>query len=440
MRTPPGLLLAPVLALVLGACGSPSPSNTPDAGTDPDGRTPDGATGCPAGLAGAPCVLALHDRTVASCEATAIAELRTELDARKDLGPLWAAGRALFRTDGLTHVAGEFNGWSTTQLGSSAVCGSDLFVAVGAVPTGLWPYKLFDGQTWSLDPHDPAFAYDDFTGNPDGENSVINTPDSGRGHIVRLARACSTALANCREVTAYYPPGYTAPANGAQTYPVLFMHDGQNLWDDHDCCFGHTGWELNVALDAEIAAGRVAPVIVIGAASSAARNDEYGLSPTKLATFLQFQVMELQPQALAQVRWDHGKLAVAGSSLGGLVSMHLALTYPQTYGAAASLSGAFWPGQDTNTALRDLLPTFGKQPLSIYLDHGGNVAQNSDGAADSVEVRQLMIGLGWQRSDSPSCTPGSNALCYYFEPGATHDELAWKARTWRFLRFLFPAQ
>ncbi|CAN5891880.1 hypothetical protein BH11MYX3_BH11MYX3_12220 [soil metagenome] len=428
------------LAFLVAACGSPTPSDQPDAGTSPDGAAPDAETGCPAGLAGAPCVLALYDQAMAGCDAALVTELRTELDARKDLGPLWSSGRALFRTDGVIHVAGEFNGWSTTALTSAAICTSDLFVAVGPVAKGFWPYKLFDGQTWTLDPHDPAFAYDDFTGNPDGANSVVNTPDSGRGHIVRLARACSTALGNCRDVTAYYPAGYTAAANGGRTYPVLFMHDGQNLWDDHDCCFGHTGWETNVALDTEIAAGRVAPVIVIGAASTAARNDEYGLSPAKMATFMKFQVEELQPQALRQVRWDHAKVAVAGSSLGGLVAMHLALTYPQTYGAAASLSGAFWPGQDDGTALRDRIPTLGKQPLAVYIDHGGNVAQNSDGAADSVEVRDLMIGLGWQRSDSPTCTPGANALCYYFEPGATHDELAWKARTWRFLRFLFPAQ
>lgn len=430
----------PCLALLLAACGgTPSSPVQPDAGPAADGA-PDPATGCPAGLAGAPCVLAIYDQAIAGCDAARVTELRTELDARKDLGPLWAGGRALFRTDGVIHVAGGFNGWSTSALTSAAVCASDLFVAIGPVATGFWPYKLFDGAAWSLDPHDPAFAYDDFTGNPDGANSVMNTPDSGKGHIVRLARACSTALGNCRDVTAYYPPGYTAPANGGRGYPVLFMQDGQNLWDDHDCCFGHTGWEANIALDTEIAAGRVAPVIVIGAASTAARNDEYGLSSAKLMTFMQFQLTELQPQALAQVRWDHNKIAIAGSSLGGVVAMHLALSYPQTYGAAASLSGAFWAGRGDGTAVRDRIPVVGKQPLAIYLDHGGNVAQNSDGAADSVEVRDLLIGLGWQRSDSPTCTPGPNALCYYFEPGATHDELAWKARTWRFLRFLYPAR
>jgi predicted alpha/beta superfamily hydrolase len=293
------------------------------------------------------------------------------------------------------------------------------------------------GATWSLDPRNPAFAYDDFIGNVDGANSVIDTPDSGRGHLVQLDRACSSALDNCRDVTAYLPAGYDAPANAATTYPVLFMHDGKNVWDDHDCCFGHTGWEVNVTLDAEIAAGTVAPVIVIAADQTVNRNDEYGLSPATMQTFMAFQVGELQPHALAQVR-GNGKAYVAGSSLGGLVSMELALRYPQTYAGAASLSGAFWPNMESGEALRDDVPTLGKQPLAIYLDHGGNIDTNSDGAADSVEVRDEMMGLGWQRADSPTCAPGPNALCYYYEPGATHDELAWKARAWRFLRFLFP--
>src|SRR4029077_16291079 len=111
-----------------------------------------------------------------------------------------------------------------------------------------------------LDATNPAFAFDDFAGNADGANSVLDTPDSGLGHLVKLADACSTSLGNCRAVTAYVRPGYDLPANGARTYPVLFMHDGQNIFDDHDCCFGHTGWEVNVTLDTEIAAGRVAPI------------------------------------------------------------------------------------------------------------------------------------------------------------------------------------
>jgi enterochelin esterase-like enzyme len=281
----------------------------------------------------------------------------------------------------------------------------------------------------------PAFAYDDFAGNTDHANSVLDTPDSGKGHLVHLDQACSTALGNCRDVYAYLPPGYDADE---KPYPVLMMHDGQNLWDNHSCCFGHTGWEINVTLDAEIAAGKVKPIVVIGAASTENRNNEYGLDDATTATFEQFQIGELQPHALAQVRWDGGKLAIAGSSLGGLMAMELALRHPDIYNAAASLSGAFWPGMDTHDALRDHFATIGKQPLAMYLDSGGALADDSDGAADTAEIRDMAVSFGWQRGDSPTCTPGPNGLCYHLEAGATHDELAWKARAWRFLEFLFP--
>lgn len=428
-----------LIALVtpLCACGFDH-GQMADDDSAPDAGTPDSPTGCAPGKAGAPCVLALYDQAAAGCDAKSVADLMTELDARATLGPLWADGRALFRTQSPTHIAGTFNDWSATALESNAFCGSSVVLAVGAVPSGFHTYKLVNGSTWTLDPLNPAFAYDDFSGNPDGKNSVLDTPDSGRGHLEYLGEACSQRLGNCRDVTAYLPPGYDAPATASTTYPVLFMHDGQNVWDDHDCCFGHTGWEVNVTLDAEIAAKRVAPVVVIAADMTNKRLDEYGLDETATESFIDFQVNELQPTFLAKVRGD-GRVYVAGSSLGGLISMKLALAHPQTYAGIACLSSSFWVGQDEGTAVRDQLATASKMPVAIYLDSGGALATNADSAADTAEVRDMLVTLGWQRGDSPECASGPNALCYRLEPGAQHDELAWKARAWRFLQFLFPA-
>ena len=437
---------AAVLVAAIAACSHTSGA-APDGGTDPssDAAPPvgdaaeAGPTGCAAGAAGAACVLDLYDRAAASCAAMDLAALHGELDAHANLGPLWSAQRALFRTAAPAQIAGTFDNWSTSAIATAALCGdTTLIVGAGAVATGFHTYKLETAGAWSLDPTNPAFAYDDFAGNADHRNSVLDTPDSGLGHLVTLGDACSTSLGNCRTITAYLPPGYDAPAAAARTYPVLFMHDGQNVWDDHTCCFGHTGWEINVTLDTEIAAGRVAPVVVIAADNTTARNDEYGLTPATMDLFMDFQVHTLQPMALAKVRGDGARVAIAGSSLGGLVSMQLALRYPDTYSAAASLSGAFWPGMDTHVALRDEIPGLGKQPLAIYIDHGGQPSDDSDGAADSIEVRDLLVARGWTQETSPACTRGDDALCYHWEPDATHDELAWKARAWRFLRYLFP--
>ena len=428
------------LVLPLAACGSDHGHRGGDDDSVPDAGTPDSPTGpggCAPGKAGAPCVLALYDQAAAGCDAKALADLTGELDARANTGPLWADGRALFRTQAPTFVAGTFNDWSTTALPTKAFCNSSLVIGVGPVASGFHTYKLVSGSTWTLDPQNPAFAYDDYAGNPDHKNSVLDTPDSGRGHIEVLGQACSQKLGNCRGVTAYFPPGYDAPAAATTKYPVLFMHDGQNVWDDHTCCFGHTGWEINVTLDAEIAAKHVAPVVVIAADMSTNRNNEYGLDAATTADFIDFQVNELQPTYLAKVRGD-GRVYLAGSSLGGLVSMEIAMKHPQTYTGIACLSSSFWVGQDDHTAVRDQLPTIGKMPVAIYVDSGGALATDADSAADTAEVRDELVQLGWQRGDSPSCTAGPNAVCYWLEANATHDELAWKARAWRFLRFLFP--
>ncbi|MCA9675349.1 MAG: alpha/beta hydrolase, partial [Myxococcales bacterium] len=348
--------------------------------------------------------------------------------------------RALFVTDAPATVAGEWNGWSTSDAATAALCGGALATAMVDVATGRWPYKLVVDGAWQLDPGNWSFAFDDYAGNADGKNSILNTYDSGLGQLVQPPEPlCSDALGNCRMLTTYLPRGYADPAQATRRYPVVFMHDGQNIFDDHDCCFGHTGWEVNVQLDADIASGKDEEVIVVGADHGGVdRNDEYGWSTSvggKQETFMAFQVDTIQPTAAALWRLDPARYYVAGSSLGGLISMRLLLAYPDVYAGAASLSGAFWPGQDTDTALRDLLPAIGKVDRPVYIDHGGTAQSGADGYADNVEVRDLMVTMGWSLADSPTCAPGPDALCYFHDVGATHDELAWKDRAWRFLRF-----
>lgn len=426
---------------VLAACASSAPTVTPDGGDDvgsPDAAPPDADPGaCAAGPAGAACVLAIADAATATCDPATVDRLMTELDARRGWLPLWAGGRALFVGDGPADVAGSFAGWTPAPL--QQLCDRARYVAILDVPSGRHQYKIVVGDSWQLDPWNLAFAFDDFAGNADGKNNVLDTPDSGLGELIAFPDpVCSTALGNCRNVSAYLPRGYRDPANASRHYPVIYMHDGQNVFDDHDCCFGHTGWEVNVAIDQDVAAGAIGEVIVVAADNTADRNNEYGWTIAAggvMETFMAFQVETIQPTAEAVLRIDPARRFVVGSSLGGLVSMRLALAYPGTYAGAGAVSGAFWPGQDDGTALRDVLPSIGKQPLAVYLDHGGTAADGGDGYADSIEIRDLMVGLGWVRATSPDCALGPDALCYYHEPGATHDELAWRDRVWRFLRF-----
>ncbi len=448
-------ILAATAAAVPGCAapgsGTPLPGDDPDAPdttaptpdaapTDPD-AAPATATGCAPGAPGVACLLARHDELRTVCDPTRLAALVSDLTARRGSFPLWHAGTALFAADREHAIAGAWNSWRTDQTRTTRLCESTLHTATAQVPSGVHPYKVVASNTWTLDAWSWSFAYDDHVGNRDGRNSILATHDAARGRLVAVPDPlCSTPLGNCRAMVAYLPPGYDAPASAARRYPVLFMHDGQNVFDDHDCCFGHTGWEINVALDAEIAAGRVEEIVVVAVEhGGSARNPEYGWAESaggKQESFMAFQLDTVQPQAAALWRLDPARQIVAGSSLGGLISMRLALEHPDVYAGAASLSGAFWAGLDTGTALRDRLPAIGKVPMALYLDHGGTSA-GGDGYPDNLAIRDQLVGLGWARADSPNCVPGDDTLCYHHEPGAAHDELAWRDRTWHFLRFFF---
>lgn len=443
-------------ALGCGDAGDAGPADAaaaaPDAGAPHADAAPADATGadagadaCPAGPAGLDCLFAQWDDVTHACGAGRVAALRASLEARRGALPVWHAGRALFASFGrAVAVAGEFNDWDATALATSRVCDTDLFAVEAAIPSGRYEYKLVVDGTWRLDPENWAFAYDDFDGNPDRRNSVLNTYDSGVGHLVQPPTpVCSDALGNCRALTAYLPAGYGDPANADRRYPALFMHDGQNVFDDATCCFGFGGWNVNVTLDDEIAAGRVAPVIVVGADNGLGqRNDEYGWPEAEgglRATFMQFQVEVVQPTAAQYWRIDANRVYTAGSSLGGNIALHLAFAYPDVYAGAASLSGALWPGEDTGASAFDALAAAGKVPVALYLDHGGDATSGGDNYAINVQMRDQLVAAGWRLATSPDCgPPNDDALCYFHDVGAAHNELAWRARSWRFLRFLFP--
>ncbi len=356
-------------AAALVACGNSGPAGDgADAAPPTDGATDGGrpdaggtASACPTGPAGLHCLIDLLDEVAATCDPGRLEELRASLTARHGDLPAWYEGRALFVTyGGSAAIAGDFDGWSTTALATEELCGSELFTASVSIPTGFYAYKLVYSGSWKLDPENWAFAYDDFAGNADGANSVLDTYDSGRGHLVQPdIDICSDELGNCRRYITYLPPGYGAPDAADRHYPVLFMHDAQNIYDDHDCCFGHTGWEVNIQLDTDIAAGVVEPVVVVGFPHGGdARTDEYGNTIDnggKQETFMAFQVGTVQPRAAELWRIDLDRAYVAGSSLGGLLSFRLAFAYPDVYAGAASLSGSYWLGEGTGEAMSDFV-------------------------------------------------------------------------------------
>lgn len=404
-----------------------------------------GAAGpCPASADGLDCLFALHDEVEADCDGDRFDDLFESLEARVGELPVWHEGRALFVSIGAPVApAGDWNGWSPDQS-TGSLCGSGLHTAVIDVPSGFHEYKLVDDGGWRLDPFNWAFAYDEFAGNPDGRNSVLDTYDSGLGHLVQPPDPlCSDPLGNCRAMIAYLPRGYGAPASAARRYPTVYLHDAQNVFDDATCCFGHGGWELNRTLDREIADGTTGELVAVAAEHGGARRlAEY--RGELASAFMDFQIGTVQATAESLWRVDPARRFTAGSSLGGLVSMRLAFAHPDVYAGAASLSGSFFIGEDggdfeDGPSMVEIVEQAGLLSLALYIDHGGRQEDGTDNLPSNQRVIAALVAAGWTGTGSPACGAGTGALCTFHDAGASHDELAWRARSWRFLRFLVPA-
>jgi len=242
----------------------------------------------------------------------------------------------------------------------------------------------------------------------------------------------SQFLQPARTLIVYVPPGYEE--NAQTRYPVLYMHDGQNLFDS-DTAFGGNEWRLDDTAEEMIERGAIEPLIIVGIYNTGEqRIHEY--TPTadpklgggKANLYGRMLVEEIKPFIDKTYRTLNGpeNTGLGGSSLGGLVTLHLGLKYPQIFGKLSVLSPSVW--WDNKVILREIEQLPAKPPLKIWLDMG--TAEGGMSLEDTEMLRDAMRAKGWSEGRD---------LAYFEVEGATHSETAWAERVGPFLRFLFPA-
>ncbi len=226
-----------------------------------------------------------------------------------------------------------------------------------------------------------------------------------------------------RQITVYLPPGY---GDSDRAYPVLYMQDGQNLFDDARA-FAHRSWRLNEAADAAIGARTAAPMIIAGIDHAGTRRiEEYTpvRDPKHAAgggadAYGRMLMEELMPLIEAKYGTTH-PAAIGGSSLGGLVALYLGLTHPDKFFGVAAMSPSLW------WANRAIL---GVRPLHrpwIWLDMGGR--EGGEALRDARLMRDTLRAGGWTDRN----------LRYYEDRRGDHSERAWGKRARKMLEFLFP--
>lgn len=217
-----------------------------------------------------------------------------------------------------------------------------------------------------------------------------------------------------RDIIIWLPPGYES--NLEKSYPVLYMHDGQNLFDPLTATFG-VDWQLDETADSLIRNEIIEEIIIVGIYNSSERRQDY--SPgTKGNAYMNFIVNKLKPLIDKNYRTlpDRENTAVGGSSMGGLISFMLLWEHNDIFSKAACFSPAFkYIGLDYVSFVDSAASK--KRDFSLYLDNGGVglEEQLQPGIDDMMEVlKKHGYEFEWN-----------------IDKNAEHNEAAWAKRAWR---------
>jgi predicted alpha/beta superfamily hydrolase len=265
----------------------------------------------------------------------------------------------------------------------------------------------------------------------------MDNPRSARlENRLRLHRRfASRYLSTPRDLIVYLPPGYDA---SGRRHPVLYLQDGQNLFD---AATGFAGqeWRADETADRLIAAHRIEPVILVGIYNTGVRRiSEY--TPTrdprtrkggKAERYAQMLANEIKPFIDRHYRTRKGAAhsGAGGSSLGALVSLTVGIEYPLVFGKLAVMSPSVW--WDQRSVLAMVAQYQSRARARIWLDTGtAEGATPETVVGDARLLRDALVSKGWREGES---------LRYFEDPGAAHNEAAWGRRLGAVLEFLYPA-
>ena len=243
----------------------------------------------------------------------------------------------------------------------------------------------------------------------------------------------SRFLRNQRDLIVYGPPGYDAQPE--RRFPVLYLHDGQNLFDGATSFIPGMDWQVGQTADQCISSGRVEPLIIVGMYNTKARIREY--TPTHVPKlgggradrYAKFLIEEVKPFIEREYRTLSGaeNTGIGGSSLGGLVSLYLGLKLPHIFGKVAALSPSVWWN---HRILHRFAQEYEVHPRPrVWLDIGTREGPRI--VQDVEQFRDVLLKKGWRFEQD---------LHYERIEGAEHNEAAWAQRVGPFLRFLYPAR
>ncbi len=261
--------------------------------------------------------------------------------------------------------------------------------------------------------------------------------------VLEIDSFTSKILHNTRMLRVWLPANYGSPRNARRSYPVLYMHDGQNLFDD---ATSHAGeWHVDETVDHLVGSFKIPPMIVVGIDHVGEKrsseylpyydphNRQYGMPDEKDLhgkDYEAFLISEVMPFIEKKYRVARGvtNTGIGGSSYGGVISLYIVLQHPGIFGHVLVESPVLGVGD--GQLLKDAEKT--KQlPQKMFLAVGTNETHDSEYNAQLVKGAEELQTILRKKGMGP------DRLKVAVEEGAPHNEAAWSRRLPEALLFLY---
>lgn len=246
-----------------------------------------------------------------------------------------------------------------------------------------------------------------------------------------------------RDLLVWLPPGYHAPENAGRAYPVLYLMDGQNVFEALPGMPG--GWGVDETATELIEGGAIRPLIIVGVPHGGEhRLTEYlpfgSIQGNEAAgpEFVAWMRREVMPRVERAFRVASGpeNTGIGGASLGGAISLYAATQHPDVFGRVIVESLPMLP--DNGNAARGYLDSVSAWPQRVFVGMGGREISNNERDAE----RNAMYRAWAEELDARLAAAGLGAddRRLRIDADANHNELAWAARFPEAVKFLFPAE
>ena len=380
----------------------------------------------------------------------------------------WFKVTFVYRTDGCksdsqsVYLVGDFCGWKVDEDYRMNTCEEGYVVTV-PLQEGFYKYKFLVDSKWITDEQCPHRDNSTFN------NSIIfvhmdpnvfgirpqnppfreyHRPNSRNGgHFKVFCPSIPDSLLAWgvmqRQVYVYLPPSYSSADSNGRRYPVVYAHDGQNLFSTPGTHGGPVcgGMYMDAKIDHFWNLGLIPEFILVAIPNSdfvciGNRKREYCppiLISTAESPYVKYVVSVVKPLVDSEFRTltSPANTIVMGSSMGGLLAFNMVYVLPEVFGCALCLSPSFWYTDKTDCTTYDLVRNF-KSDCRLYIDSGDS---HGDNMYETREMADTLEQCGWKSGED---------YVYYLDVGSsarydgiTHCENVWKERLEQALKFAF---